>query len=718
VTTFLTYTILGLVLGSVYAIAASGLVLTYTTSGVFNFAHGAQAMIGAFVHWQLAVGWGLPGWLAVTLVVGVMGPLTGLLLHVAIMKWLRDTAEVTKIVATVSVLLGLISLSHWLWDPRQPRVAAMFFGSDAQISIGGVIIRVHELICIVVAVVLASALRLMFTASRLGIAMRATVDDPDLLRLRGHDPDRVAAVAWALGSTLAMTAGVLITPISGGALSANALTLLVMDCFAVAVFARLRSIPRCFVAAIALGLAMTYVVAYLPASTSWAGNVRVSLPMIALFAALMVLPQDRLRGAAVRTRERYRVPSTRSALGWAVALVVCVYLVRLLIDDGSVATLALGVTFGIIGLSLVPLTGYAGELNLAPLSIGAVSTIIAYHLGVVGIGLASRLTVAGLAAGVLGAALVGGLVALPALRLRGLHLALATIAFGVVVSNLVLRDTAAHRLFGTTFALFPGGTLIVPPLRVGGLDLRDGGTLLMTSTIVFALLGVGFVALRNSGYGRRLVALSDSPVAIATLGQNPATLKFGVFTLSAATAGLGGILMASAIGAVSSDNFIITSSLALVMFTVFAGVARVAGALLAGLAVGAGFPVFVGTFNNLAVAHPDSAEVYRTLSNVLLTGTALLGLTIARHPSGIVHRIAHAYRGLRDLPALIVIGLVLEGVLYLLTYAGVLGNWWFALLTCGLIVVLPLTGRMMSVPVAARRDQSADPTRGGADAAA
>ena len=103
---FLTYTFLGLVLGAVYAIAASGLVLTYTTSGIFNFAHGAQAMLGAFLYWQLTVPWGLPAVVAFVLVVGVFGPLVGMALHQFLMKGLRDVEEVTKVVVTVSVLLA------------------------------------------------------------------------------------------------------------------------------------------------------------------------------------------------------------------------------------------------------------------------------------------------------------------------------------------------------------------------------------------------------------------------------------------------------------------------------------------------------------------------------------------------------------------------------------------------------------------------------------
>ena len=122
---FLQYTILGLVIGGVYGIAASGLVVTYTTSGIFNFAHGAIAMLGAFTYWQLRWGWGWPAPLALLIVLGVLAPAMGAILYQAIMKNLRGTSEVTKIVVPVGVMLGLLALATWIWNPT-PRVARIF----------------------------------------------------------------------------------------------------------------------------------------------------------------------------------------------------------------------------------------------------------------------------------------------------------------------------------------------------------------------------------------------------------------------------------------------------------------------------------------------------------------------------------------------------------------------------------------------------------------
>ena len=160
--------------------------------------------------------------------------------------------------------------------------------------------------------------------------MRAVVDDPDLLELNAGKPERPRHGVVGAGRAPAALAGVLITPIQGSTMSAQALTLLVIDAFAAAMFGRLRSVPRTFVGALVLGLAGSYVVGYFPADDwTWTGNFRVSLPMIALFVVLLFLPQDRLRGTTVaRARERYRMPSVTMAAVAAVLLVAGMWLVR------------------------------------------------------------------------------------------------------------------------------------------------------------------------------------------------------------------------------------------------------------------------------------------------------------------------------------------------------------------------------------------------------
>jgi branched-subunit amino acid ABC-type transport system permease component len=631
------------------------------------------------------------------------------------MRGLRGTSEATRIVVPISVMLGFLALSTWVWDPTpsDPRIFSKFFGSEKRVSIFDINITYHELIAVALAVVIALSLRFLFVRTRSGVAMRAVVDDAALLELNGGRPERLASMSWALGAGLAALAGILITPIQGGAMSANALTLLVIDAFAAAMFGRLRSLPRTFAGGIVLGLTTNYVVAYVDASRfSWVGNFRVSIPMILLFAVLLVLPQDRLRGATVmRTRERFRLPSMRTAGIGAVALVVVMFLLRGIMADTAINSMAYGMTLAVIALSLVLLTGYAGEINLAAVSFGALGAIIVYHFGIVGTGQAARSTLLGYVLAALFCALVGALVALPALRLRGLYLALATMAFGVFVSNMVLREISDRKLplLHTRFSIFPSGALNVARPKFGPVDMNDTGTFLMAVTILFAVLGVGLIAFRHSNYGRRVAALKDSPAAAATLGMNVVRLKLLVFMLSAAIAGVGGALMSAQIGSVNVDRFDIFLSLSLLMLTVVGGIGYVSGALFGGILLGVGFAAISNTFTKLGTDHVTLRGLFEFLKDFVSVLPATIGVTMAKNPSGAVHDIVTNFRAMAKARNVLIGATALEAILYGLARGDVIGNWWFLILSFVLLLVLPVVAKAVS-PEAFIEEGAAAPT--------
>lgn len=690
---FLQYTILGLVTGGVYGIAASGLVVTYTTSGIFNFAHGAMAMLGAFAYWQFRFGWGWPAPLAIIAVLFVLAPLVGALLHRVIMGGLRGTSEVTKIVVPISVMLGVLALATWIWNPAEGgRITQKFFGSSKTVTIFDVRITYHELIAMGLAVVIALGLKYMFTKTRSGVAMRAVVDDPALLELNGGRPERLATQSWALGAFLACLAGILIVPIQGGAMQAESLTLLVIDAFAAAMFGRLRSLPRTFFGAIVLGLFNAYVVGFFPSSWTWTSNFRASLPMILLFVILLVLPQDRLRGAVVlRTRERFKLPTVRTAVIGGVSLVAVMYLLRELMDPTSINSMAFGMCLAVIALSLVLLTGYAGEINLAAVSFGAIGTLIVFHFGVTGSGPDARTTIWGYVLAAIVTALVGALVALPALRLRGLYLALATMAFGVFVSRMILQDINQREVFGIKFTFFPGGNLLVPRPKIGPVDLKSQPTFLMAVTILFAVLGVLLIMFRHSNYGRRLAAMKDSPAACATLGMNVVKLKLLVFMMSAAIAGVGGALMTAQLGSSNLDRYAIFLSLSLLMLTVVGGIGYVSGALFSGILLGVGIAAFHGTFEGLAHDHADFAGIFDFLADATTIMPALIGVSMGKNPSGAINDIVRDMGPVFKNPRVLVPALAVEGVLYVLAWQEVISNWWFAILT---FLLLTIAGRV------------------------
>ena len=693
--TFLQYTILGLALGGSYFIAASGLVVTYTTSGIFNFAQGAIAMLAVFTYWQLRWGWSWPAPLALITVLFILAPLLGAVLYQVVMKNLRGTSEVTKIIVSVGVMLGFLALATWVWNPTSstPRQFQKFFGANALVEVFGVKISWHEIIAFLIAILIAVGIRFLFVRTRSGVAMRAVVDDPDLLQLNGGRPERLAMISWAGGAFLAALAGILIQPMIGSAMSASQLTLLVIDAFAAAMFGRLRSLPRTFVGALIIGLSTTYVVAYFPSKWTWSSSFRNSLPMIFLFIVLLILPQDRLRGTTIlRTRERFRMPSKRTAWIAGLITVVIAFGLKVIMEQTAINTVTFGLTLALIALSLVLLTGLAGEINLAALSFGAIGTIAVFHFGISGSGADARTTMWGILLASLVAGIVGAVIALPALRLRGLYLALATMAFGVFVSRFVLSERNEREIFGWKFSIFPSGQLSIPRPKIGPLDFKSNDQFFMLVIVLFVILSIALVYLRHSGYGRRLAAMKDSPAACATLGMSVVRLKLSVFMISAAIAGLGGIMMSAQIGTVNGDRFDIFISLSLLMLTVVGGIGYMSGALFAGILSGVAFVAMTNTLTKLGQDYASIEAIFAFLVSAVTVMPATIGITMGKNPSGAVTDIVEGFSLLKDAKPLLYSMIGLEAIIYGLTVAGVITNWNFVILTGVVLFVIPPVG--------------------------
>jgi branched-chain amino acid transport system permease protein len=204
---FLVFTIVGLSTAAIYAIIASGLVVTYTTTGIFNFAHGATGMLAAFAYWQFTVKFGWPIWLSVVLVLLVLAPLFGMLLDRVIMRGLEGTSEATKLVVSISLLVAMIGLAQWIWEPGKARTVKPFFVGQ-KIDLGVTTITYHQAITIGVAILVAILLRLLLFRTRMGVAMRSVVDDRSLARLNGARTGVVSQFSWAFGTSLAALGGI------------------------------------------------------------------------------------------------------------------------------------------------------------------------------------------------------------------------------------------------------------------------------------------------------------------------------------------------------------------------------------------------------------------------------------------------------------------------------------------------------------------------------
>ncbi len=664
---FLTFTIVGLSVAAIYSVIASGLVLTYTTTGVFNFAHGAAGMLAAFCYWQFRFAWGWPAPLALIVVLLVLAPLFGVLLETVIMRNLEGTSETTRLVVSISLLVAMIGLSVLIWKPDVSRPMARFFQSSRPVTLGSTTITWHQIITLIVAVVVAFGLWLVLTRTRVGIAMRASVDDRNLTMLTGARPHRVQMLAWAIGTALAGIGGILIAP--GLVLDASSLSLVIVSAYAAAIFGRLRSLPMTFVGAVVVGCAEGYLQGYLPQSPYLTG-LRNAASVLILFVVLLVLPNPRLRGR-VRSREFFPAPTWRGAIGFAAAMVVGGVVLATTLSRPDLITYGQVFSVGIVALSLVPLIGFAGQVSLCQLSFAGIGAVVMGHLGVGGNPLA--LLWAALIAGA-----VGTVVALPALRLSGIYLALGTASFAIILDRwlFLLPRFSVFGLFEVS--TFDQGSSGVDALRVFGFSFADPGRQMILMAVLFAAASLVVVWIRRSAFGRVLVAMKDSEAACATLGIDLLGIKVAVFAVSAAMAGVGGALYASQAGSISPGNFDFVTGLPIFMMTVVGGVGMVGAALFAAVSLYAFLPLYAALLPSIA------------RYAVVLPGLA--GLSLARHPTGAVQDVRAGFLSLRTSRPAIVGVVGAAAVLYALRMLDVIGNWPFALL----LILAPVVGNAVA----------------------
>ena len=414
---------------------------------------------------------------------------------------------------------------------------------------------------------------------------------------------------------------------SQGNLTYIPLTLLVINAYAAAMIGRLRNLPMTFLGALILGLSESYFVGYLPSNQSIASvfgyhfstpislsGIRPAIPIILLFIVLLLLPPTKVRGAGQqRSREYLPTPSFRRWIIGGVVLVAGAWVFGQVVSDIRVGQFAQGMGLAIIMLSLVPLIGYGGQISLAPMAFAGIGAVVMGNFGGDG-------SLWGLFLAVVVTAAVGALVALPALRLSGLYLALATAAFAVFMDRMVFNQGL----------VMPNGALAVPRLDVFGVSFDSDQAHLVLLSGVFALVALMIVAIRRGEFGRRLQAMKTSPAACTTLGMNLTMTKLEVFALSAGIAGLGGALLGGQLTSVSPDRFQFLSSLPVLLLAVSGGIGAVGGALFGGISYAIFFFVV-----------PDVAP---SLTNVFLLLPGLLGISLGRNPNGAVNEISRSFK--------------------------------------------------------------------------
>ncbi|MET9599997.1 ATP-binding cassette domain-containing protein [Streptomyces sp. NPDC006459] len=617
----LVFVLSGLVSGALYALLATGLVLSYSASGLFNFAHGATAYLCALTFYELHSGLGWPAVPAALLVVLVLAPGLGWGLDRLMFRRLARVGETAQIVATIGLLVALPAAGLWvvelLGDAGAPvKPAENQFGlpgvgpSPAQSwqLAEGVGIDSDQLITWVVTALVAVALWVLMRHTRLGLQLRAAVDNRSLTELRGISADRLSSVAWMIASGLAGLAGVLATPLLG--LSAHDFTLFLFVSATAAVIGRFASVPLAFAGGLGLGVLQNLVAGYASFAESVTGF-RTAVPFLILFGGLLVLTR-RARTAGVAAADAPPVDHLAGA-SWgrrwgvwaagAVLLCLAFYTVTTAFWSGL---LAQGLAVALVFMSFTVVTGLGAMVSLAQ---GTFVTGAALVAGL----LMSRgwPFVAALAVGTCVAALLGALVALPALRLGGRSLALATLALAFLADQV---------LFQLRWLRNGDAGWSIPRPVFGPVDLSDDRALGVALVVLVALVAAGLSALRNSPSGRAMLAVRSAPAAAVASGVSVLRTKLLLFTLSAGLAGFGGVLYASYNTRITATDFTAMTGLVWLAVVVAAGVRRPQYAVVAGL-------VFAVAPRLLSDYVTQSAHL-----PVILFGLA--GLALANDPDG------------------------------------------------------------------------------------
>jgi ABC-type branched-subunit amino acid transport system ATPase component/branched-subunit amino acid ABC-type transport system permease component len=536
---FLPFIVGGIATGAVYGLAGTGLVLTYKTSGIFNFAHGAIAAAAAylfyFLHTEQGIGW-IPSML---LSVALLGPIVGLLFERGAAR-LSQQPIALKIVATVGVVLIVQGLATIKFGANSIPSPSFLPSAKESFEVAGVVITYEQLIVTCVAVLAVALLYALFRWTRTGVAMRAVVDDPDLLSMQATNPAVTRGFAWIIGSTFAALSGVLIAPMVG--LDSIGLTFLVVQAFGAAAIGAFASIPLTFLGGIFIGIGSALSTKYV-VDVGWLSGVPSSLPFAVLFVALLVIPRHKLVPLSrieIRLKPQYRASGRLRLITGAVVVVPLLLFGQ--VAGANLPYFTESLITAILMLSLGLLVRTSGQVSLCHAAFAAVGAVSFSQLHVdAGIPWLVALLLCGFVA-----MFIGALVAIPAIRLSGLFLALATLGFGILVQRL---------LYGQSWMftdLVSGRPMPMPSFAHTAKDYY------YVVLAVLALVAVAVVVIQRSRLGRVLQGMSGSPTAVTAMGLSTNVSKVIVFCISAFIAGVAGALLGVHRGfALAGDPFFI-----------------------------------------------------------------------------------------------------------------------------------------------------------------
>jgi branched-subunit amino acid ABC-type transport system permease component len=636
---YVLFALLGLGSGAVVALLSCGLVVGYRGSGVVNFALGSIAMYTAYTDLALrTLGKyplpipGLPGYVTITksgsvstfpaLVLSVAtAALLGLLMYLAVFRSLRNAPMLAKVIATIGVMLALQSAIAYRFG-TSPTAPPRLLPHGTLFRYAGSNVPEDQVLLAVIAVALGGALWAVFRYLRIGLSTRAAAENEKAAILLGYSPDVQACGNWILASVVAGFGGVLVAPLTS--LTPTGFSLLIIPALAAALAAQFSSIPIAVGAGLLIGIAQSEL-QNLPAKLTWFPSVGTqdAFPFV-LIALILAVKGQRIpeRGAVVLGRLPAVPPAPGSSILPLGGTGVVVSVVLLVVDAGLRLAIVNSITGAMLCLSLVILTGYLGQISLFQMALAGVS---AYAVVGVSAGLGVPFPLAPLL-GALAGTVVGVAAAVPALRVRGVSLAVASLAAGWAIESFFFDNPSYTG--GLT------GASVTRP-KVLGIDLSFD----LKQTVARPVFGIvaawSLIALaamvlrvRSGSTGRRMLAVRTNERAAAACGVNVTETKVLGFGLSALIAGVAGAVMAYQQVTVSATAFDVLLSVNILAIAYLGGITRVSGAMVGGLLASGGLVVYVLS------TYVFSGSVQATNLEELLSGVGLV-LTAVLNPDGI-----------------------------------------------------------------------------------
>jgi sulfate-transporting ATPase len=574
VRSFIQFLIIGLGAGAAYALFAQGAVVIYRGSGLVNFAQGAIGTFAAyiaFVDLQDEQGWSiLPASVAAVVVAG----LVGFAFQALILRALRGAAAIVRVIATIG-LLGLLQAIVLKRYGAANRPIDSFLPNEV-FRWGDIVVQEERIYLLGITLAVTLALWAWTRHTRIGLAISASAQNERAVQTLGWSPDRLSALTWTVGGTLGGLAAVLAAPLTG--LSAATFTIVVTVAgLGAALLGGFQSFPLTLLGGLIIGVGESLATLYGGDVTDLLGQELITgLNRLPAFLVIFVVVVLRGRGLPLRSHVAERLPRLGSGeinvRGVLLASAIVLVLLFGVMDESWAQATSVSLAMGVMVLSIVVLTGYAGQISLAQWALAGLGALFAGRLVFAGLPVELAIVL-----GILLTIPAGLAVALPALRTRGVNLAVVTLGLGFLVSEVVFANP---NYLGDAI---DGGTRI-GQVELFGLQVdafNHPHAWAAVSLACFVLLSLMVANLRRSRTGRRLLAVRTNERAAASLGISVFSVKLFAFAVAAGLAAVAGILVGFRGQVVTYTEFNVFASINSLGYAVIGGLGYVLGAAFA-----------------------------------------------------------------------------------------------------------------------------------------